>query len=229
MAMCQIPQTLIDLGLPVIIRTDEPHFDYVIESADGTSAIACERKEVPDYFQSKDGGSNHLNNQLCDYASNFSLTFLAVVGNDAYLSLDDYINKNKIPRRNFMGGYIGNLIKTSENGLKGQIKIVEFTCDENFVLFLQMLHEKVQEGNFTRAPKFICNKASQDDVAVRILTGFDNIGEVKAQEILKHHNTLENALTKLILDGTFATKGIGNKIDSDAVATLKYQYGGKPQ
>lgn len=226
-SMCTIPAQLIALGVPVEIRTDEPHFDYLVENAEGTSAIGVERKTVSDYFQSKDGGSNHLNNQLCDYTQNLSITFLAVIGDDHYTSLSDYVYKNNVPRRTFMGGYIGNLIKTSENGLKGTVKIVEFVYEEDFVLFLQMLHEKVQEGNFTRAPKFICNKASQDDVAVRVLTGFDRIGEEKARDILTTNGTLENALCKLLVDGTFATKGIGQKIESDIKEILKKPYGGK--
>jgi len=222
-AMCDIPQTLIKMGLPVEFTTTSPHFDYVIQNEDGTSAIGVERKSVPDYFQSK--LTDHLNNQLCDYSQNFNLTFLAVVGNDDYISLEDYVAKNQVPRKTFMGGYIGAMIKTSAEGKQGEIKFAEFTCDENFILFLLMLHEKVQEGNFTRVPKFTCNKASQDDVAVRILTGFNKVGEVKARDILTKYGNLEDSLMKIILDGTFDVKGIGDKIDADARAVLKHKYG----
>ncbi len=226
-SMCNIPNQLIALGLPVTITTTEPHFDFVVQNSDGTSAIGVERKTVSDYFQSKKGDTNHLNNQLVEYSQNFAITFLAVIGDDDYVSLSDYVTKNGIPRRTFIGGYIGNLIKTSEKGLKGTIKIAEFTCDEDFVLFIQMLHEKVQEGNFTRVPKFTCNKASQDDIGVRVLTGFDNIGEEKAKIALETYGSLQAVLSAM-WDGTFDAKGFGDKIKEDTKKALTHTYGGNP-
>jgi ERCC4-type nuclease len=216
-----IPRKLKEIGLPVLVVPQR--FDYVIDNM-----VGVERKEVPDYFQSKNSKEHHLNNQLVDYATNFSMVFVAIVGNDRYISKDDYIVRNNINRRNWMGGYIGTMLKTSEGGKQGDVKIAEFTCDEDFILFLMMLHEKVQQGDFIRVPKFEMAKMKNQDYAVRVLTAFPNIGEKRALEILKIHGNLQNAFTTLMYQpDQFQVKGVTDEMRNQFHKILIEKYGEK--
>jgi ERCC4-type nuclease len=220
-AMCDIPAKLQRLGLSIIIATppaDQPKFDYII-TADNGSSIGIERKEIRDYFQSKTSG--HLDKQLYEYSSNFQLSFLAIIGN-----IQETMIELGITRPNFMGSYIGTMIKTSPDGKQGEIKIAEFITDDDFVLFLKMLHEKVQEGNFTRLPKFERHNPAPNDQAVNFLCGLPGIGPAKAKAILKEYNSVANAIFVLMLneDSKWNVKGIGEKTLVDIKKIFNYNY-----
>ena len=219
--MCDIPSKLKRLGLPIIIATppaDQPQFDYVI-TADNGSAIGVERKEVADYFGSVNNG--HLSKQMYEYSTNFSLSFVAIIGD-----IQNYMIENTISRSNFMGSYIGAMIKTSPDGKQGEIKIAEFTTDDDFVLFIKMLHEKVEEGTFTRLPKFERHNPAPNDQAVNFLCGLPNIGPAKAKLILKEYTSVANAIFVLMLneDSTWNVKGLGPKTTAEIKKLLNYNF-----
>ncbi len=223
-AMCDIPARLKAIGLPVVIapaKEGAPHFDYVASNADGSSMIGVERKTVADYFQSMISPEHHLNNQLVEYSACFDLSFLAIIGD-----IQEYMVENGISNDQFIGNYLSVMTKVSANGKQGEIKVAELIDNAHFTLFMKKLHDIVQEGNFVRLPKFNRAKASDDDIAVNVLTGFRNIGATKAQDILKQNTTLENSLMAIIVNGSFNTKGLGEKTETDAKNVLKHRYGG---
>lgn len=215
-ATSNIPSKLKAIGLPVIIASpppNQPQFDYVINDT-----VGIERKEVADYFQSKQSG--HLDTQLYNLSTNFSLSFLVIIGN-----IQNYLIENGIPRQTFYGSYLGTQIKQSPDGKQGFIAVNEVPTDDDFILWLKTLHDKFDEGNFTRLPKFVKNISSSQDIAVANLCTFPNIGPVKAKAILKQHKTLGNAYMVLACAPTLGVKGINEKTEHEMRKILSQEYG----
>ena len=216
-SMSQIPAMLKQLGLPIMIGTppaDEPHFDYVLDNM-----IAVERKEIADYFQSKQ--NHHLDQQLYDMSHNFSLSYLVIVGN-----IQNYMKANNILPQTFYSSYIGCSLKTAPDGKQGQIVVNEVPTDEDFCLWLKILHDKVNDGNFTRLPKFELSCASNQDYAVNFLCSLPSIGVVRAKEILKKYGSLGEALTVFLLkeDASWNIKGLTPQKEQKIHEILSFKY-----
>ena len=217
-AMSKIPSMLKEIGLPVQIGSapiGEPRFDYVINDM-----IAVERKEVSDYFQSVNSG--HLSTQLWEMQTNFEVSWLVIIGD-----IFGYMQKNNISLQNYLGSNIGSSLKRSPDGKNGVTFVTNVLYDEDFVLFIKMLHSKVLEGNFARLPKFETHNPSPDNEAINFLCGLPNIGPVKAKAILKEYTSVANAIWVLMLkeDSKWNIKGIGDKTMADIKKVLNHNYG----
>jgi ERCC4-type nuclease len=205
------------MGLPVMIGSapiGEPEFDYIIDNI-----VCVERKEIEDYFQSKQ--KHHLDKQLYDMSHNFSLSYLVIIGNP-----QNYMKANNILPQTFYSSYIGCSLKTAPDGKQGQIIVNEVPTDEDFILWLKILHDKVKEGNFTRLPKFELSHASNQDLAVNLLCSLPSIGVVRAKEILKKYGSLSNALSVFLLkeDATWQIKGLTPQKEKKIHEILNFNY-----
>ena len=210
-----VPQLLRDAGVPIIVATpppNQPRFDYIINDV-----VAVERKEVADYFQSKSSG--HLDTQLTDMSTNFSISFVVIVGN-----VWDYLLQNHTPPLLFYSSYIGCQIKRSLEGKKGVVIVNNVPTEEDFALYLKVLHDKWTEGDFVRLPKFVSSKATPDDIAVNVLCSFRNIGKIKATEILKTYETLGDAFLMLLMGNSWSVKGIGEKTQNHVLKILNNRF-----
>jgi ERCC4-type nuclease len=192
----------------------EPEFDYIIDNI-----VCVERKEIEDYFQSKQ--KHHLDKQLYDMSHNFSLSYLVIIGNP-----QNYMKANNILPQTFYSSYIGCSLKTAPDGKQGQIIVNEVPTDEDFILWLKILHDKVKEGNFTRLPKFELSHASNQDLAVNLLCSLPSIGVVRAKEILKKYGSLSNALSVFLLkeDATWQIKGLTPQKEKKIHEILNFNY-----
>jgi ERCC4-type nuclease len=190
-----IPKRLANIGLPTMVV--HQGFDYVINNM-----VGVERKEASDYIQSLLSG--HLQKQQYEYSHNFELSYIAIIGD-----VEEYLISHNLQRKMYMSSLVGSSLKYAPDGKQGQIVTVNLKTDYDFLLFLQVLHEKVVEGNFTRLPKFERAKMKNDDYVIKILTSFPNIGEKRAEEILKIHRSLQNAFSTLIYQpDQFQVKGL---------------------
>jgi ERCC4-type nuclease len=212
-----IPLELIKMGLPVMIGSapiGEPEFDYIIDNI-----VCVERKEIEDYFQSKQ--KHHLDKQLYDMSHNFSLSYLVIIGNP-----QNYMKANNILPQTFYSSYIGCSLKTAPDGKQGPIIVNDVPTDEDFILWLKILHDKVKEGNFTRLPKFELSHASNQDLAVNLLCSLPSIGVVRAKEILKKYGSLSNALSVFLLkeDATWQIKGLTPQKEKKIHEILNFNY-----
>lgn len=213
-ATCEIPSKLKSLGLPIEIKSIEPnapHFDYVIQVGD--NMVGVERKEAADYFASKQSG--HLDKQLYEYSTNFSLSYLVIIGNP----IDVMIEQNLSPKV-FVSSLIGSSLKRSPEGQQGQIVTVQLLSDEDFLLFIETLHSKIAIGNFTRLPRFEKATAQNEDIQIANLCTFPNVGPVRAQAILNKYS-LEEAYSKLKNNQSLEVKKITPKIEETMKSILR--------
>ena len=203
-ATTEIPKHLKEMGVSTAIVSQ--HFDYIVTNK--TKSIAVERKEASDYIQSKQSG--HLDKQLYEYSTNFELSYLIIIGN-----IQNHLINHNLSRTMYISSLIGSSLKTSPDGKQGQIVTVNLDTDYDFELFLKLLDSKVEEGNFTRLPKFERAKMTDEDYAIHILTSFPNVGQKRAEEILHVHGNLQNAFSTLIYQHeSFNVKGITQEMRS---------------
>jgi len=218
---CNVPQLLTDIGVPIIVGStppNQPNFDYVINNE-----FAVERKTVSDYFQSKSSG--HLDNQLTEMSTNFPLSFVVIVGEDDYPTVESYLKKNGIPLQVWMGTYLGTQTKRSQDGLSGVVIVNQCRNEMDFALYLKTLHDRSEDGNFVRLPKFVASRASPQDIAINVLCSFKNVGKTKAVEILKKHHSLGDALLMLLMGNSWDVKGVGEKTQKGILEIMNHKYG----
>jgi DNA excision repair protein ERCC-4 len=217
-AMCNVVQTLRNWNVPVTVLPQG--FDYIIQTEH--ASVAVERKKAEDYLQSLESG--HLNNQLVEMSRNFQLSYLLVYG-DMNLAL---LQAQKFPA-SYISSLIGSSLKHSPDGLQGQVITINDTAistDIDVALFLKHLDLKLENADFTRLPKIIRVKLTDEDYALRLLVQLPGIGEKRAKEILQSYGSLESFFFSLSASSPYQKiKGITPQLITQyqSILTKKYE------
>ena len=181
----EIKDFLISQGIPV---RDEPslQFDYLF--AVGENRIAVERKDAPDFVAS-----------IIDARLFTQLYYMSVLCPHSYLVVIGNITEALIERSFKREGYIGALIsaslKTAPEGCQGHVSVVVLDTMPDFMLFLKLLHNKLEEGDFVRYPRVNISKHEPQSLAIATLSTLPGVGEVYAEKLLKRFKTLYKVFT----------------------------------
>lgn len=215
-ATSKIPEILKSLNVPTLTVANQGP-DYIIDNV-----VAVERKTASDYMQSKTSG--HLDKQLYEMSTNFDLSYLIIYGDMLKVMFD-----HGYPRPMYYSSLIGSTLKRSNDGKQGQIITINDTsifCDEDLASFLFCLHKKIIDGDFVRVPKMERFEAKNVDYQKRLFMTFPNIGEKRAEEILKTYKSPQSALSILFYQShSFNIKGVSRETVKriNEILTAKYE------
>jgi len=209
----RIPFLLEKYNVPSSI-VELPVADYIIGD------IAVERKEIGDYIQSKTSG--HLDKQLYNLSTNFSLSYLIITG-----WIEEELQKRNISRQTYISSLVGSSLKRSPDGKSGQIITVTLRTDEDCALFLKYLHDKIEKGKLVRLPKMEKVSFSKDERAVHVLCSLPGVGEKKAKELLKTYGSLFNVFYIASVRDLSSVRGIGEKQSRELKELLTHEYRGE--
>ena len=142
-----------------------------------------ERKTISDYYGSLLDGS--LNEQLWKMSHYYDYSFLAVIGVPSVEMID-----KSFSRKVFISSLIGSCTKISIDGRQGQILLIQFETEEDFCLFIKLLHKRTGES-FIRTPAtFQKRKFSRQDVSIGMLSMIEGVGEMKAKLVMQKFSDL---------------------------------------
>jgi len=205
----RVPGILRRMGVPVEITTLKVG-DYIIGD------IAVERKTIEDYLQSKI--HRHLDKQLYELSFNFKLSYLIVEG-----IVSEALMKHRVPRAAYISSLVGSSLKRAPDGKQGQVITVNVETSYDTALFLKSLHDKVEKGDLKRLPKIEKFKANPNEWQLYVVEALPDIGEVKAENLLKKFKTLRN-LFNATKSELMKVPGIGEKIATSLYTLFNLKY-----
>jgi len=205
---CRVPNLLRRMNISVIVQSLKVG-DYLVGN------VCVERKEISDYFGSKESG--HLDTQLYEMSFNCDLSYLIVEGN-----LIETLMNRSFKRAPFYSSLVGSSFKRAQDGKMGQIVTLQTFNEYDTALVLKFLHDKVEKGE-ARLPRLVKSKANPDEILVYILSSFPNVGEKRARELLAHFKTLRNVFSSC---DWRVGKGLGDKLNFKAQSLLDKEYEG---
>jgi len=167
-----------------VAREELDACDYVVKA--GGVEVGVERKEVSDYINSIVDG--RLFRQLYLMSCYYPLSYLAVVG---YVS--PVLSQRRFRREAYISSLIGASLKRSPEGARGQVVTVNLETEFDFVLFMYLLHRKLEEGDFERVPRPPnINKSEPTALVKAIYAMLPGVGEKKAEKLYQCFPTLED-------------------------------------
>jgi len=181
--------------------------DYIV------GPFCIERKTIADYYASLLDGS--LNEQLWKMSHYYDYSFLAVIGVPSVEMID-----KSFSRKVFISSLIGSCTKVSIDGRQGQILLLQFETEEDFCLFIKLLHNRSGES-FIRSPAtFKKQKFSKEDISIGMLSMIEGVGEKKAKLIMNKFGSLISVCIAT-LDEIMEIKGIGINIAKNIHETVR--------
>jgi len=180
----EIKQYLVSQAIPVKEEPSLP-FDYLVVV--GENRVAVERKEAPDFVQSIIDA--RLFNQLYYMSLYAPLSYLVVIGN-----ITEALIERSFRRDGYIGALISATIKRAPDGFQGYINVVSLDTLPDFMLFLRLLHNKLDEGDFTRLPRVSVRKTDTKYLAVATLATLPGVGEAYAKKLIDKFGTIYNVV-----------------------------------
>jgi len=175
-----IKEYLVGEKIPVKEEPSLP-FDYLV--AVGEHRVAVERKESSDFVQSIVDA--RLFNQLYFMSVLCPISYLAVIGN-----ITEALMERAFKREGYIGALISATLKTAPEGCQGHVSVIALDTDFDFMLFLKLLHKKLEEGDFVRLPRVKAVKGDPKLLAVATLSTLPGVGEVYARKLLERFGTI---------------------------------------
>jgi ERCC4-type nuclease len=175
-----IKEYLLCEKIPVKEESNLP-FDYLV--AVGEHRVAVERKESSDFVQSIIDA--RLFNQLYFMSVLCPLSYLAVIGN-----ITEALMERAFKREGYIGALISATLKTAPEGCQGHVSVIVLDTDFDFMLFLKLLHKKLEEGDLIRLPRAKSVKGDPKLLAVATLSTLPGVGEVYARKLLERFGTI---------------------------------------
>ena len=166
-----VPLVLADEGAELEATTLEVG-DYAVPAL----GLCFERKTVGDLIQSVYSG--HLQKQMLDMTARYPRAYLLISGS----FLDYYADRGGGVTPNHWVGMLSS-IATRYDGLR----IVQLDTDKLLAKTLVKIVEKSADGKSVtiRHTELLKNQLRSEDVAVRVLCGFEGIGVKRAQKLLE--------------------------------------------
>jgi len=207
----KVPELLDKLKVEYIYDTLEIG-DYLIGD------FCIERKSINDFISSVNGG--RIYRQLYNMSRNYKKSYLCVIG-----YLDEIEFNRSMDKRPYIAAMVGVTLKKSIEGEQGDINILNFTSDYDFVLFLKYLDDKIDDES-PRLPRYGKKKyVNEDEEILYILSSIEGLGEKKAKSILKRYKTL-NKVANASIDDLMKIEGIGKKLASKIYEIFRKEYKG---
>jgi len=167
-----------------VIRAELEFCDYLVVA--GGHAVPIERKEVSDYLNSILDG--RLFRQLYLMSYYYPLAYLAIVG---YVS--PVLSERKFKRETYISSLIGASLKKASEGRQGQVITVNLETEFDFVLFLYLLHRKLEREDLVRVPRPPSISKSEPAALVKaIYAMLPGVGMKKAEKLYQCFPTLES-------------------------------------
>jgi len=175
---CTVPRKLEELKVPVIYDTLEIG-DYVICGRE--EKLVIERKDANDYLGSMISG--HLNNQLLEMSTNYSISILIVEG-----FITEALMTRQMPRLNYNANLAHVITRRSPNGKSGLPSVVCLDTQSDTAYFLKSLNDVMTTENLYFRTFVLETKKNKRNPALSILATFHNVGENRAKLLLEHFN-----------------------------------------
>ena len=176
----EIKQYLISEGVPVKEESSLP-FDYLVAVRE--YRVAVERKESSDFVASIVDG--RLFNQLYYMSVLCPISYLAVIG-----SITEALIASNFRRDGYIGALISATLKRAPEGYQGHISVVVLDTLPDFMLFLKLLHKKLEEGDLVRYPRVKAIKTDLKSLAIATLSTLPGVGETYAKKLLDRFGTV---------------------------------------
>jgi len=180
----EIKQYLVSQSVPVKEEPSLP-FDYLVVVRE--NRVAVERKEAPDFVQSIIDA--RLFNQLYYMSLYAPLSYLVVIGN-----ITEALIERSFRREGYIGALISATIKRAPEGFQGYVSVVSLDTLPDFMLFLRLLHNKLEEGDFVRLPRAVAKKSDAKYLAVATLATLPGVGEAYAKKLIDKFGTIYNVV-----------------------------------
>lgn len=172
-----------------------PVGDYVI------GEHVFERKDAGDFAQSLISG--HLNNQLYQMSFNFEVSTIIIEG---YMS--EVLMHRQLKREVYLSSLAGTIFRRAPDGKQGIINMVATETPYDTAIFLKHYLHKTEDQE-PRLPKMERIKLSDQDRLKYLISGFPNIGPIKAQNLIDKFKSL-NKLTNASYEEIKSVKGFGD-------------------
>jgi len=175
--------------------------DYLLEVNE--KEIIVERKTSDDYVSSL--YSKHLNNQLYALSNFYPISFLVVTSN-----FTTPLYEENITRKTLISSLISTVLKTTD----GKVFLIQLETDFDLVLFLSLLHQRMERGDFTRHLS-LQGKKSDNEWLVSMYSGLPGVGLERAKKIAEKFPSiisLVEASVEELQTVDSIGKGLANKI-----------------
>lgn len=189
-------------------------------SADGAYVgVPVERKEIGDYLRSLNDGRR--DEQLYNMSYSFPLSYVIVIG-----SASRALRGTKMTINAYISSLVGCSLKRSPDGVGGQVVTVNLETEQEFVLFLKYLDEKVKEGTFARVPVMQKRAWKPEELLVYVVSSLPGIGTKTANKLLEHFGSVR-AVMNASKDELMKVEGVGQKRADEIhnVLTMAYTLG----
>jgi len=167
-------------GVPVAEEPQLP-FDYLV--AVGGHRVAVERKEASDFVASIVDG--RLFTQLYYMSILCPLSYLVVIG-----SITEALIERAFRREGYIGALVSATLKRAAEGCQGHVSVIALDTFPDFLLFLKLLHKKLEEGDLVRYPRVKVSKADLKSLAVATLSTLPGVGEAYARRLIERFGTI---------------------------------------
>ena len=209
---CSVPHKLEELGVPIIYDTLEIG-DYVICGNENEKLI-IERKDTSDYLGSMVSG--HLNNQLLEMSTNYTISILIVEG-----FITEALMARQMPRINYNANLAHAITRRSPDGKNGLPSVVCLDTQYDTAYFLKSLNDVMTTEDLHFRTPVLETKKNKQDPALSILATFPHVGENRAKLLLEHFgNSLERVLNADESE-LCQVEGIGKTISQSIRKTYK--------
>jgi len=180
----EIKQYLASMNIPVKEESSLP-FDYLVVVNE--HRVAVERKEARDFVQSIIDA--RLFNQLYYMSLYAPLSYLVVIG-----SITEALIERGFRRDGYIGALISATLKRAPEGYMGYVSVISLDTLPDFMLFMKLLHGKLEEGDLIRYPRVNVKKGDLTSLAVATLSTLPGIGEVYARKLIERFKTIYNVV-----------------------------------
>lgn len=216
-----IPEMLRVSGVPSERRELKvgDYFCGEVSAEGGYTGVPVERKDAGDYLKSMNDGRR--DEQLYNMSYGFPLSYVVIIGNPSR-----EIRGTKMSVNAYISSLVGCSLKRSPDGACGQVVTVNLESDDEFVLFLRYLDEKVKEGAFARVPVMQRRAWKPEELLVYVVSSLPGIGQKTAGNLLKHFGSVR-AVMNASKEELMQVDGVGKKRADEihSVLTMAYTLG----
>jgi len=173
-------------------------------SAEGVYVgVPVERKDIGDYLRSMNDGRR--DEQLYNMSYGFPLSYIVLIG-----SPSKALRGTRMTPGAYVSSLVGSSLKRAPDGVGGQVVTVNLESDDQFVLFLKYLDEKVKEGSFARVPVMQRRVWKPEELLVYVVSSLPGIGAKTANNLLNHFGSVR-AVMNASREQLMEVDGVGNK------------------
>lgn len=192
---------IVDTQEPTVVKNFFEKRGGVVEKlpvgdiVDREKGVCIERKTIFDFIESIKSG--HLQKQLLQMKQNFPYNYLLISG-----SYDSYVSETLLAGRNASWTSEHHLGALASCAVRYGVSVLTL---ENDAQLCRIAHKIIAKTNDGKSPsirdtELLRNKITEEDIFIRMLSSFPNVGIKRAEKILKNQeikDLLENIYSKI--------------------------------